>query len=259
MTEKRFSKLRVASKIKKSDTKDRAAFLFFVYPLFKRMEMWYNNGRTTWGRKQMKIFYRGAVLLLCVCLAAGFAGCKKAEKEPEESTVERLDYSTLDLSQYIRLGTYTGLSVAQKEGQSAGDAVWQAVAAECEILRYPEEQVAYYAAQTRAKYRYYARENDLEYGEVLTLFETTEEEIEAQARALVAEDLVYRAVAEDAGIEITQEEKDRLSDRYVTKYVEDYGYTRDYVIGNMTDEIVESMRYDKTTEFLITHNTFPGK
>ena len=31
----------------------------------------------------MKIFYRGAVLLLCVCLAAGFAGCKKAEEEPE--------------------------------------------------------------------------------------------------------------------------------------------------------------------------------
>ena len=197
----------------------------------------------------MKIFYRGAALLLCVCLAAGFAGCKKAEKEPEESTVERLDYSTLDLSQYIRLGAYTGLSVAQKEGQSAGDAVWQAVAAECEILRYPEEQVAYYAAQTRAKYRYYARENDLKYEEVLNLFETTEEEIEAQARAL----------AEDAGIEITQEEKDRLFERYVTKYIEDYGYSRDYVIGNMTDEIVESMRYDKTTEFLITHNTFPGK
>ena len=159
----------------------------------------------------------------------------------------------------LELGTYTGLSVAQKEGQSAGNAVWQAVAAECEILRYPEEQVAYYAAQTRAKYRYYARENDLKYEEVLNLFETTEEEIEAQARALVAEDLVYRAVAEDAGIEITQEEKDRLFERYVTKYIEDYGYSRDYVIGNMTDEIVESMRYDKTTEFLITHNTFPGK
>ena len=55
---------------------------------------------------------------------------------------------------------------------------------------------------------------------------------------------------------LTDEEKEVHFDRYVDKYVSDWGYDRDYVAKNLADLVYDSMLYDKTTEYLIVNNDF---
>ena len=73
---------------------------------------------------------------------------------------------------------------------------------------------------------------------------------------MVRKDIVYRYIVECEGISVTDEERTALFDRYVDKYVSDYGYHREYVLTNMTEMIHDSMLYDKTMEFLIANNEF---
>ena len=72
-----------------------------------------------------------------------------------------------------------------------------------------------------------------------------------QAKSIVLKDMVYEYIVEAEGLTITAEEKSRLFDKYVDKYVSDYGYSRDYVLTNMETLITDSMLYDKTMEFLM--------
>ena len=75
-----------------------------------------------------------------------------------------------------------------------------------------------------------------------------------EAKALTKSDLVYSVIVKLEGIRVTEDEKERLFDRYVDKYVSVYGYSADYVKKNLSSEIYSSMLYDKTTEFLLTNN-----
>ena len=45
-------------------------------------------------------------------------------------------------------------------------------------------------------------------------------------------------------------------DKYVEKYVTNYGYSEDYVRKNLIEEIYKSMIYDKMIEYLVLKNTF---
>ena len=60
---------------------------------------------------------------------------------------------------------------------------------------------------------------------------------------------------QDAGIEVTEKDKERLFDRYVEKFVADYGYDRAYVENEMRELIFDTMLYDKTMEYLTLNNT----
>ena len=66
---------------------------------------------------------------------------------------------------------------------------------------------------------------------------------------MVAADLAYRAVRDDADIALTDEDKTAHFGRYVDRYVSDWGYERDYVVENLSELVYDSMRYDKTTEY----------
>jgi ABC-type microcin C transport system permease subunit YejB len=87
----------------------------------------------------------------------------------------------------------------------------------------------------------------------------SEADIEAEAKKYVKEDLVQLAVLRAEGIALTDDEKIKLLARYVKKYVDDYGYSEDYVRKNLTDEIYKSMLFDKMLEYLMLKNTFTVK
>ena len=157
----------------------------------------------------------------------------------------------------VRLGAYEGLTVTLGVANAdKGTAVWAAVREGCEILQYPEDAVAYYVAQAEARCTYYAKEHGVSEEEAMAALETSREQMEADAKRLVADDLCVLAVQRKAGIALTEDEKTRLFDKYADKYAADFGYDRKYVKEHLSELIYESMLYDKTTEYLILHNTF---
>ena len=201
----------------------------------------------------MKKGLRVVALSLIAACALCAVGCKK---DPATTRGETLSYEGISLSECVRLGAYEGLTVTLTADTDKESAVWSAVRNGSEILSYPEDAVAYYIAQTEARYGYYAEKNGVSKKEAMEAVGMTEEKIEAEAKALVADDLIVRAVQADAGIALTEDEKTRLFDKYANKYVQDFGYDREYVKENLSELIYESMLYDKTTEYLILKNTF---
>lgn len=203
-----------------------------------------------------------ALLALSLTLTL-LAGCKEnKEKDTEQNTdtkaEEPVDFegmSAEELSEYIELGEYKGLQITLG-GADKGEAVWKKIIAGSTVKKYPEAQVEYYKAQTVAQYEYYADEAEMSLEELLAKMDITEAQMLDEARALVKSDLVYHAILKAEGITLSDSEKDQLFDKYVEKYVDDYGYSEEYVRKNMSHLIYESMLYDKTTEFLIANNNF---
>lgn len=201
------------------------------------------------------IYTRTAALLLCLVLALFAFSCKGGK---EDQTSERMDLqsmTTQELGRYAALGKYTGIKIKVID-QSKGEAVWRAVKNRATVAEYPEQQVNYYIAQIEAQYKYYAEQADMSYEDVLAEMGATEESIKAEAQEMAIDDVLFELVRRAENIMLTEEEKESLFDKYVEKYVEDYGYSKSYVEKNMSELIYESMLYDKTTEFLITNNDF---
>lgn len=195
-----------------------------------------------------------AAALVLLALLSLFS-CNKEEKPV---SVEPLDIALMsegELEGYITLGEYKGMTLTLGNS-SKGEAVWAAVRKNATLKAYPEQQVEYYISQIEAQYAYYAEKAGVSYEEMLREVGATEQSIRTEAEQMTLGDLVYHALLRAEGIALSEEEKSRLFDRYVDKYVEDYGYSRDYVLENMADEIYSSMLYDKATEFLITNNQF---
>ena len=196
---------------------------------------------------------------LCLCAAAiMLAACSCAYKETPQENTERMDFlamSTEELSKYIELGEYKELTVSVSEGESRGMAVWRAVESGSSVKQYPVAHVYYYKGQLETQYGYYAEQAGISYEEMLEEMGETEASILEQAKAMTKSDLVYAAIVKAESIEVGDGERQALFERYVEKYVSDYGYGNDYVRENMADEIYGSMLYDKTTEFLLVNNT----
>ena len=184
--------------------------------------------------------------VLCACATDG-----------EEALTERVFFDTDRIADYVRLDRYTDLTILlERADDSRSEAVWDALLERAEILSMPEEQLNYYAEQTRSAYRHYAEEHDLDYPAVLAHFETSEEQILEEAEQMVKGDLVYHYILVDTGLALTEEEKENLFDRYAAKFAADYGYTKDYVKESMGELVYDAMLYDKTTQYLMDRNTF---
>ena len=112
----------------------------------------------------------------------------------------------------------------------------------------------YYISQLEAQYKYYANEAGVSYDEMLAEVGATAESIKTDAQNMAIDDVIYELVRRSENITLTSEEKQNLFDKYVEKYVTDYGYTKEYVKKNLADLIYKSMLYDKTTEYLIKNN-----
>ncbi len=202
----------------------------------------------------MRSYLKIAVLLVCVLLLLCGCGKPRLDTDGEEQT--NIDYTGLDISEYIGEISYLGLTVSlESENSSKEDALWSEILENTEIKGYPEDKVKYYFEQQRASYMYLAGDED-GYEMLLKIRGITEEDMLAEAEKMVAKDLVFRLVVEREGIELTENEKTELFDRYAEKYVKDYGYTKSYVISDMPNIIYESMLYDKTMEYLILKNNF---
>lgn len=200
---------------------------------------------------------RYIVILLLLSLLLTLGSCGKGEDVGEDSADMTLDYSDVDVRSFVKSATYKGLTVTlADESDSKESVLWDAILANVQTEDIPEDKAAYYFNQTKEYYLYFAGDIEKDYEYVLKHFGTDETKMMEDARALVKKDLVYRYIVECEGISVTDEERTALFDRYVDKYVSDYGYRREYVLTNMIEMIHDSMLYDKTMEFLIANNEF---
>ena len=201
------------------------------------------------------VIKRALVTSLALIMLISMFSCKK---DGENESVEPVDFAAMsddELKSYAELGEYKLMTL--KQGSSPkGEVVWAAVKKNATVKDYPEQQVSYYVSQIKAQYAYYAEEAGISYKEMLREVGATDESIRSEAESMAADDVIYELVRRDADITLREDEKSKFFEKYVEKYVEDYGYSREYVVENMTDEIYDSMLYDKTTEFLIAYNYF---
>ena len=196
------------------------------------------------------------ILLLSLLLTSilAMSSCKK--DRTYESGSEKPDIFSLDVQEYLSLGQYKGLSIKLVEGESKGEAIWEATVSGSDIISYPQELLDYYIAQTEAQYRYYAEKSGKSYAEVLADYGKTEASLLEDAKRFVKEDLVYAAIVKVEGIEVTEADKAAHFDTFVDQYVSVYGYDKEYVKEKLADVVLDSMLHDKMIEFLILNNSF---
>lgn len=209
-------------------------------------------------KKQRFVSFCAALIGLFAVMSVLFAcsdGEMSEETFPEETYGGLPEYDVENIESYIKPFEYKGLTVTLAEGETAQEKLWVEISENVEIISYPEAQVNYYAEQERAKYRYFASRDGIEYDKILEGLGVTEESIILSAKALVKVDLILEYIIKDAGIVLSDEEKQLHFDKYAEKYVEIYGYNREYVSANMAEQIYGSMLYDKTMEFLVLNNT----
>ena len=196
--------------------------------------------------------------MLCICLTS--CSPKPVPSEPGisvDGVDEKVDLLALDMSEYVELGDYKNMRVSyDPERQSKGDAAWAELLEISSVKKHHDRQVAYYFYQKRSGYEHMAKAGGVSYEELLNSLGITEETILEESRALTAEDLVFAALVKAEGIEITDEDKSAHYDKYVGLFVSQYGYTEEYVLKYLEDEIYETMLYDKTLERLISFTEF---
>lgn len=199
-----------------------------------------------------------ALALAALCLCAVVLSCDSGDIETETDTEVEYggmpEYSSEQLSSYVKPFEYTGLTVYAKFGQTRQEALWSEILNRVEIIEYPTEQVEYYLSQERAKYRYFAKRDGIEYQELLEALGVTEESMREGARALVKDDLALLYIMTDAGITLSDGEVSSHTDKYAEKLSEIYGYDAEYVKQNMSEQIYDAMLSDKTMEFLLSKN-----
>ena len=207
----------------------------------------------------MSKLIRWALVLLVLILSCTSFGCGPKKSDSEDAPTaygKQVTWDTLELSEYVELPSYEGRTVAVEEGISRGDAIFSLIVKEANVLRYPEEQVIYYFEQEQGRYRYHAAKIGISYEELLTSEGLDEERLMEEAKRQTKRDMVFYALADALEVEITSADRESHYEKYVEKFVESYGYTEKYVRDHMSEEILESMRYDKLLEKLISLNSF---
>ena len=199
-------------------------------------------------------------LSILLCFLVILTSCQRGNETDNGAPVSTdavspMDVSALDVFEYISLGQYKGMTVEYKLSVTdKGDALFEAILDNTTVLKYPEQQVDYYYNQIKAKYIYLAKSENETYESLLSYLGVTEADILAEAKRMTLGDLVREAIYRLEGIELSEQERAENYDVYVRIFTEMYGYTEEYVKSNLTDEIYETMRYDKMIEKLILMN-----
>ena len=205
----------------------------------------------------MKKILRFTALMLVFLLGASLilSGCDKNDSEDDRR--EKLippDYSEKNIEELVKLGEYKNM-IVQAGNSTPNVTLWHKIIENAEIIKYPEDAMEYYKELSTRGYSNLAKDGKMSYDELLAALGITEADIIAEAEEYVKSDLVKLAIIRAEGLELTDDEKARLFDKYVKKFVTSYGYTEEHVKENLTDEIYDTMQYDKMMEFLMLNNT----
>jgi FKBP-type peptidyl-prolyl cis-trans isomerase (trigger factor) len=199
-------------------------------------------------RGSLKINLIIVSLLFAICITS-FSSCKK------EDVISVSEMSLEELEKSVSLCDYKGLELSLG-AQTKEEALLTYIDENSNIKKYPSGSVEYYSNQLKSQYRYYADQADMKYEEMLDKLGEDNVTINAEAKRLVKKDLIFELIRKKESIVLTEAEKTQFFDRYVKKYAESYKYSEEYVRGELSELVYDSMLYDKTVEFLIINNSF---
>ena len=212
-----------------------------------------------------KIYLRALSSLLLIVFLLGMAACSPdgdankndVTSDGEEDQQEAFDYSSINVDEYVSELVYRDHKIALADkNASREDAVWQKIISTAKISALPQAAVNYYFEQTKKYYLFLVDGDPQQYELLLNSRKITEADMMADAEDMVRDDLVYHYILKKENITLNDSEKLELFDKYVQKYVDEYGYKSNYVVANMKELIYESMLYDKTMEYLLLCNDF---
>lgn len=200
------------------------------------------------------------LIVMILCLASIFTSCsgnKNGKVGMTTAGVEPMELEKLDVSEYITLCQYKGLTIEYLPAlEEPSELIWEKVYFESTIHKYPEQQVEYYIDQIRAQYIYVAQERGDTFQNVIDSLGITDATMLKEAQYKTAADLVRLAIIEAEEIELTEEDKNKHADKYIERCATDYGYTKEYIRENLMDEIYDIMLEEKMMEKLVLLNTF---
>ena len=204
----------------------------------------------------MKNFLRFAAIILVFLLTSALVLCGCDENKDENDNREKLvppDYSEETIEEFIKLGEYKNMTV-QAGSSTPNVTLWHKVVENAEVIKYPDDAITYYKELSTRGYSNLAKDGKMSEEELLSALGITEEDIISEAEEYVKSDLVQIAIIKAEGLELTEEEKERLFDKYVDKFASSYNYSEEQVKEKLTDEIYDTMQYDKMMEFLMLNN-----
>ena len=115
-------------------------------------------------KRIFNIFLTVTALILLITLA--LTGCDKIlPQSGDEFATEPYpapDYEALELSEYIKLGDYKGMTIDTTNYDAADDFVlWNTIVNNAEVLEYPSDALFYYEDQEMRRYLHYAEEGNI--------------------------------------------------------------------------------------------------
>jgi len=161
-------------------------------------------------------------VLLCLALAASalaLLSCQNDRTTESESTETKSDvavigetsfYSAIELSEYVTLCEYKGLTLDISDTASSREdmenAVKKYIFEHSEIKKYPDAPLEYYLEQEKSFYMYLAKGDEEQYNAPLSEAGLTEADLNDRAKKYVAEDLVFYAITEAESISVSDSE-----------------------------------------------------
>lgn len=131
--------------------------------------------------------------------------------------------------------------------------VWETVIDNTEVKKWPEDRVAEVKENLIDQYEGYASEGGMEYEEYMEAIELTEDDLEEAAKASVKQELIAELIAQENGLNPTEEEfQAALED-----YAEEYMFTNvDLLLEAVPEEEMHLLVVqDKVKEWLADHCT----
>ena len=189
------------------------------------------------------------VVSVFLLVSALFISCSKAE------FVKVSAFSLSELEECVEIAKYKGMTF-EFDGTDEQDMIKNHLKAESKLKKLPEGAVDYYLDQLEKEYKYYAEQAGVKYEELLEQLALTQKELEDEAKSLVFEDIIFAIIQKKENITVTDSDKEKYFDRYVTRYAEIHKYSEEHVRANLKEEVYQTMLYDKTMEYLIINNTF---
>lgn len=178
-----------------------------------------------------------------------FASCGKSEP------VAVSDLSLEELEKCVTVAKYKDVTF-EKSDKDKQTVIKEYLKSNSKTKELPKGAVEYYLEQLKEQYKYHADEAGMKYDDLLDELGITKEDLKKEAEELVFEDIIFATIQKKENITVTDSDKEKLFDRYVTKYAEIHKYSEEYVRKNLTEKVYQTMLYDKTMEYLIINNSF---
>lgn len=159
------------------------------------------------------------------------------------------DYETVDEYRQSVLDDLTSSKEEQAEYNKKNE-IWTTVKDGCQISEYPQELVDKYTEQINSSYASYAEQAGVEMDEFMT--NNFGMSVADYAKEIAGEEMIMKAIAKDASIEVTDEQVNEKASEYATMY--GYDSADEFIEQIGEDQLRDGILWDNMMEYLVENS-----